>query len=608
MPLPTFDETIRGQGTRPSYRAWMERSIVIPREYGRPGPLRLDGWQGEIADKALAPGVRELSLKLPSQTFKSLFVTGLIMYAAVHRITAIVGWPTELLRDRWIETKLAKFAPTCPEFLSAVEQVRGGGWHKDGLRLKSGGMIPYATGGAAGSLVQVEAQLQLLDEVDDFQHNPFGQTEARGTSMPWTQLVGVGTPKMEGDSLIDWRYGLSNQCRPWVRCPDCREETKLEWRAPADREDPSCAVCESCGAIWPLEYQERMEPTWRPEQPERMDHWGFSGSLLINKVTPWAETVRRYWTWDPEDFANQTLAEIYTRDAETPMAVEEAGWLFGDPGWTGRPLRFLVADVQRRNGGSLSVARVDVYGTATEPRLSVLWQHEIFRLQQPWTDMILAFKREVYQRERPDLCLFDCGDYAAADMVSIVEQVFPRECERGVVRHLRGDGNRHSRYWGTDEWVKGHVGIADAKKRHQTLVLNVNSTKSKALHMTRAGDIRLPGEVGIDYPPDILEQLLSEKIVDKVSRGEPNQGFVKIRQGIHNELFDQVSYSLGGVAYLGPGYRSWLSAEPDEEILESLYGPPVERSPEPAEVREAGEDAGEGRLNSLLDSLYGSIG
>ena len=582
----------------------MEGAIVIPREYGRPGPLRLDNWQGEIADKALAPGVRELTLKLPSQTFKSLFVTGLIMYAAVHQITAIVGWPTEPLRDRWIHTKLAKFAPTCPEFLAAVEQTRAGGWHEDGLHLRNGGMIPFATGGAAGSLVQVEAQLQLLDEVDDFIHNPFGQVEARGTSMPWSQLIGVGTPKIEGDSLIQWRYDMSNQCRPWVKCPDCGEETKLEWRAPPEREEASCTACERCGAIWPLEYQEQVEPTWRPDEPERMDHWGFSGPLLINRITPWAETVRRYWRWEAEDFSNQTLAESYTRDAEKPMAVEEAGWLFGDPEWTGRPLRFLVADVQRRNGGSLSVARVDVYGTATEPRLAVLWQHEIFRLQQAWTDMILEFRREVYQREKPDLCLFDCGDYAAADVVSIVEQVFPRECANGVVRHLRGDGNRHSRYWGSDDYVKGQVGIAETKKRHETLVLNVNSTKAKAMHMARAGDIRLVGKAGIDYPPDILEQLLSEKIVDKVSRGEPNQGFVKVRKGVNNELFDQVSYTLGGLSYLGPGYRSWLSAQADEEILDNLYGPAAQESAGAGEER---EEAGGTPLVSLLDSLYGNM-
>ena len=90
-----------------------------------------------------------------------------------------------------------------------------------------------------------------------------------------------------------------------------------------------------------------------------------------------------------------------------------------------------------------------------------------------------------------------------------------------------------------------------------------------------------------------------------MSRGDPNQAFVKIRKGISNELFDQVSYTLGGVAYLGPGYRSWLGAQADEEILDNLYGPPAQESAGAGEEREG---AGEGRLANLLDSLYGNMG
>ena len=603
MPLPTIWEIAEGHAERPPLADWMEENILLPRGFGRPGPLRLDPWQRQIADKMLVPGIREITLKLPSQTFKSLLTTATVMYAAVHGLTAILALPTETLRDRWIETKLLRFAPACPAFQAAVEWTRGGSVQKDGIRLRRGGMIPFATGGASGALQQVESQVIIIDEADAFRDDPFGRLDARGTSMPWAQVLDVSTPTISEDSLIDWRYGLSNECRPWVECPDCGEDTPLEWRPPDADADSSLSplVCQQCACRWPWEYQQKVMPVWRPDHPEREDHWGFSASLLINSVTPWKEVVRRYHTWDAEDFSQQVLAEVYTQDMDKPPTAEESEHLFNNPEWEGRPARMLMVDVQRRNGGSLSVARLDVYGKFTEPRIAVLWQHEVFRLQRDWTDLWLEFRREVYDRERPDVMFADCGDYAGSDVVSIIEQVFPNECARGIVRHIRGDGARHNRFWGADPDVKGEVTVNDPNKYHDTLVLNVNGIKARLMAMVRGDRVALTGDRAKDYPPNVLEQLLSEKLVHAASRGEPKLLWRPIRRGIQNELWDQCVYALGGASYLGPDFRFWQSAEPDEEILSALYGPAQERSTGEVEERER---AGEGELARLLEMLY----
>ena len=96
--VPSLAAQARSFQPRPSLPDWMEQQIVLPANFGRPGPLHLDPWQRAIASRVGDPAVHHMSLQLPSQTFKSLFISGVVMYAAVHDIPAILAFPTGVLK------------------------------------------------------------------------------------------------------------------------------------------------------------------------------------------------------------------------------------------------------------------------------------------------------------------------------------------------------------------------------------------------------------------------------------------------------------------------------------------------------------------------------
>ena len=225
--------------------------------------------------------------------------------------------------------------------------------------------------------------------------------------------------------------------------------------------------------------------------------------------------------------------------------------MFGQHEWEGSPARMLVVDVQRRNGGTLSVAGIDVYGTEAEPAIDYRWQTELYKLGTDWSELWMRFRREIYEPERPDLLVVDVGDHAGSPTEAILEQLFAYGLSSGQVIRVKGDGNRHSRFWAGDPDIKNNWTREDVAHRGKLLSLNVNGTKSRVMYMMHDGRVRLTGQ-RTAYPQDILEQLTSEKLVYQANRtGETQQRWVKVKSGVHNEAWDQCVYANAGLSYPG---------------------------------------------------------
>ena len=339
-----------------------------------------------------------------------------------------------------------------------------------------------------------------------------------------------------------------------------------------------------------------MPAYWVPERPEITDHWGFHASTLISQKVPWARTLANRWKLKIYDFTTQFLAEPFTQDVELPPELGEAETMFSQHDWEGAPARMLVVDVQRRNGGTLSVARIDVYGTEAEPALDFRWQSEFYKLGTDWSELWMKFRREVYDVERPDLLVVDVGDHAGSPTEAILEQLFAYGLQSGQVVRVKGDGNRHSRFWAGDPDVKNGWTRDDVAHRGKLLVLNVNGTKSRLMYMVHDGRVRLTGDPKTSYPQDILEQLTSEKLVYQNNRtGETQQRWVKVKSGVHNEAWDQGNYALAGLSYLGPNWVSMMNAKVNVDRVKAVAQmggqppPPRDHDPRPSRTKESEE-------------------
>lgn len=596
---PSIGKQLQLLQPRPGLADWAEANIVLPRGEGKPGPLQLEPWQRTIYDLFLAPGVSDITMMAGSQIGKSLTVTAMVFYAAVFEVAAMMVVPTGPLRTRWVRQKLNQLSRSCPAFRNVVDWTPSGSIHEDGIHLLNGSMIPVAVGGGDGQMQQFTAQVVLIDENDKFEQDPDGALRARGNTLEHYQMVRNGTPASADESLIGWHYyENSNRCKPWVECCLCNKETPLSYNS----DHPDAVWCESCGAAWNWEHQREMPAYWKPEAPDVTDHWGFQASTLISAMVPWPRTLANRWKMKIYDFTTQYLAEPFTQDVELPPEIGQAETMFGQHEWEGAPARMLVVDVQRRNGGTLSAAAIDVYGTEMEPGLDFRWQTEFYKLGMDWSQLWMKFRQEVYETERPDLLVVDVGDHAGSPTEAILEQLFAYGLSSGQVVRIKGDGNRHSRFWAGDPDIKNGWTKDDVAHRGKLLSLNVNTTKSRLMYMMHDGRVMLSGD-RTAYPTDILEQLTSEKLVYQSSRtGETRQSWVKVKSGVHNEAWDQCVYALAGLSYLGPNWVSMAGARVNMDRVRAVaevgarrefprdYAEPRERKQEP-ETLDRGERA-----------------
>ena len=564
---PSIGKQLQLLRPRPTLADWGESNLVLPRGEGKPGPLQFEPWQRFILDLVLQPGVTDISLMVGSQVGKSLLVTAILFYAAVFEIACMFVVPSGPLRTRWVRQKLNRLSRSCPAFRDVVSWTPSGGIHEEGIYLLNGSMIPVAVGGGTGQLQQFTAELVLIDENDKFEEDPDGALRARGNTLENYQMIRNGTPVAEEDSLIGWHYyENSNRCRPYVTCCLCHQETPLK----LNDDHPDAVWCESCAAAWDWEHQQEMPPYWKPERPEITDHWGFQASTLISQMVPWSRTLGNRKKMKIFDFITQYGAEPYTQDVELPLQIDEAETMFGEHQWEGAPARMLVVDVQRRNGGTLSAAAIDVYGTEMEPALDFRWQTEMYKLGTDWSELWMKFRREVYETERPDLLVVDVGDHAGSPTEAILEQLFAYGLSSGQVVRVKGDGNRHSRFWPGDPDIKGGWTKDDVRHRGNLLVLNVNTTKSRLMYMMHDGRVKLTGDRKA-YPPDILEQLTSEKLVYQESRaGDTQQRWVKVKSNVKNEAWDQGVYATAGLSYLGPNWVSMAGAKVNMDRVKAV--------------------------------------
>ena len=558
---------------------WMEANVIFKANRPRPGPLKLDLWQRPIVESMQR--ARETDTMVWSQAGKSTMILGLIGWCIETQKATMMGFPTDLIRDRFVEHKFAPMLDNCPRLQELVSFTTYGNMKADAIPLKYGEEIPMAVSGSPGALQQMDAEYVLVDEADKFRimaesNDPMEILKGRGRAFgERAHMVVFSTPTTTDASMIAARYDQSCRFRSFYECPLCADLTRLLFAA----EEPDRIRCQVCKEMLPFDAQTEtlLTQQWIADRPELVGEWdGYHINQFGDLYTPWQRILRDYNPNKPRDFFVQQMAEPFSTIAEQPPTDEELEALLrpipDEPEWA-QVGKIITVDMQRRRGGEAVVSLWSIHNTMRTPRLACRWQHVISRGDREWVAVFREL-RQLYRRDRPDLMFVDAGDPHGADVNELLRAVFKAELRAGRVRAIKGWSGTDSKRWGEiGPMYHGDTLKTRAKRLGQVLTVNSAGTKSAFLMMLRQGNVCLPGVVGTDYPADILRQLSSEQLRSYVTvGGHEKLKWVKL-PGRDNETLDLGTYTLAGCAYLGPQYASNFDIGPIRDFIVPSQNP-----------------------------------
>ena len=541
-----------------SIASWAENNITFGIDRPRPGRLRWDDWQLPILNSM--QNTPETVLEIFSQGGKSLKLVAALGWVCEAGKSAMMAFPTDVLRERFYTRKLIPMLEDCPRLESFIQRTAKGELDRNELGRVNGLPIPMAVSGGRGQLQQVDAEFTFADEIDKFQqlaesNDPMEILRARGNAYrEKARLTIASTPTTRDASLVDAHFKLSAGFRRYAQCPMCTDLTLLVFNP----EKPDRLDCQSCHKMLDFDAQDEMLETgqWIPDRPQMVGEIdGYHLNQFWDALTPWDKVLSRYNPDKPRDFFVQRMAIPASNLKEEPLEEEEVEKVFQPvpPGWP-EVARVITVDVQRRLSGELVYALWGIHGSTKAPSLVCRWQRTITRGDREWSAAFRDLKAE-YRAVKPSVMFVDAGDAYGCDVQEMIRRVFPSELRSGRVRPIRGWAHVDSRLWGGQPFIKSEETLRTKKKKlDRPLEINSPSCKSRFIELIRQERVILPGELGVDYPTNIVQQLTAEQLLSYISVG----GWEKLKwrklPGRQNEALDLGTYALASTAYLGPMY------------------------------------------------------
>ena len=557
--LDSYDEMLDIEDM--GVRSWMENYIFFGADEPRPGPFVPDDWQCDIIDSFTT--CRETDLIQFSQSGKSTKLGGLLGWLVDTRKRAVVSFPTEKLRDRFLEDKVQVMIDHSPRFASQIILGKDGKI-QNGPTIKSryGPSIKLSTGGETGGLQQMTAEYVLIDELDKFSTTVESSDPAevlRGRTRAYRgrgHLIIASTPTTTERSYIWARYKRSSMYRRYYDCPLCEGPTKLDFVL----DEPKVIRCTECKEPLPFDAQYEILATgrWIAENPAMVGiHNGFQYGQLNSADIGWEELLMEFNPDKPRDFVAQQMALPVAEAVVEPLDDDELAQVLTEvPDDWQQIAKVMTVDVQRRHDGELVYGVWDVYNSVAMPSLACTRQIVIPRHDGEWRTAFRELRRH-YLNVSPDVMFIDAGDAHGCDVPEMVRQIFPQELRSGKVRPIMGRGVSRSSDWGNHPMVANDETIRTIKKKlDRPLQVNSPSAKARVFDLVRQIRLIFPGRIGVDYPSNLLSQLGSEYLRSYISAGGyENRKWTKA-PGRENETLDLGTYAVCAIAYLGPRYAS----------------------------------------------------
>lgn len=567
---------------------WIERELVLPSEVAAlAGKVRLYPFQREIADAIGDPEIERVTLVKPVRVgFTTLLTGALAGYCANDPAPILSLLPTESdCRDYMVSDVEPIFAasPSISNLLSG--ELDEAGRNTLVSRRFPGGSLKVVAAKAPRNLRRHNVRVLFIDEADAMEPtadgSPVALAEDRTISFPDRKIIMGSTPRYMETSHVLAAYAKSDQRIYEVRCPECDEFNEVLWKDihwPEGQPEKAHWCCPGCGVEIEEKYKAAMVAAgrWRALAPEIKGHAGFKLTALISPLSnvAWGALAKRFLQDknDPatlQPFINTVLAEGWREDgeelddSELSTRAEPFGLVVDEKtGCTGIPEQVMVitagVDVQRKDRLEVTFVGWDEAGNAYVLGHTIVWG--MWDDDTTWAelDAVLAtrWKHPLGGQIGIDATCIDSSD--GVTMETVYRYAFPRF--RRKVLAIKGVTGKRPWIERSRQKVKGgHLFIVGVDGIKGTLYSRLK----------RSSMIRF----SIDLPASWYEQLASERIVVRYSRGQPEHRIERI-PGKQAEALDCTVYAFAARQMVN---ANWVQRAEQLKLSEVVVKKPRER-------------------------------
>lgn len=537
---------------------WIESNVFLPEGVSSlPGAVRLWKPQVEIADAIGDPTIERVTLVKPVRVgFTTLLTGALASFCSNDPAPILTLLPTEAdCRDYMVSDVEPIFAasPVLQNLLSG--DLDEGGRNTLLSRRFPGGSLKVVAAKAPRNLRRHNVRILFIDEADGMdatsEGSPILLAERRTLSFADRKIVMGSTPVFEETSHVLRAY-LQSDGRifevPCVRCGAFHEIAWKDIRWPEGSPEKAEFICPACDSA----IQERHKPemveagVWHRSRPEIQDHAGFRLNALVSLLpnASWGRLAREFLTVknDPttfQTFVNTILAQGWREegeeldDTELASRAEPFGLVANaETGCCGIPEQVMVitagVDVQRKDRLEVTFVGWDEAGNAYVLGHTIVWGMWDDNTTWAELDSVLSTKWDhpLGGRIGIDATCIDSSD--GVTMEKVYAFAFPRF--RRKVLPIKG-------MFGTRPWIEK----SRSKVKGGSLwIVGVDGIKGTIIsRLNRSNMIRFSK----DLPSDWYEQLASERVIVRYSRGQPTRRFDRI-PGRQAEALDCTVYAF----------------------------------------------------------------
>ncbi|NBN64759.1 phage terminase large subunit family protein [Pannonibacter tanglangensis] len=542
---------------------WIERHVMLPEGVSAlPGAVQLWPFQREIADAIGDPAIERVTLVKPVRVgFTTLLTGALAGYIANDPAPILCLLPTEADCRDYMVSDIEPIFDASP----ALSGLIGSGVDETGRntilsRRFPGGSLKIVAAKAPRNLRRHNVRVLLCDEVDGMETSAEGSpillAEKRTLSFPDRKIVIGSTPVFEDTSHVLRSYAASDARVFEVPCTDCGAFHEITWgdiHWPEGQPEKAAYACRSCGSVIDETHKPAMVAAgrWRATRPEVQGHAGFRLNALVSLLAnaSWAKLAAEFIAAkdDParlQTFVNTILGQGWREDGEEldDAALAARAEPFSLDAIPAEVLTLTAGvDVQRDR------LEVTVIGWTRDSEAFVLGAFVVWGLPDDdgtWTELDemlkMRFPHPLGGKIGIDAAALDSGD--GETMESVYRFCFPR-AGRKVLAIKGVEGNRpwieksKQKIRGGALWIVGVDGI----KSHLTA------------RLARARSLRFSDSL----PAAWFEQLASERVVLRYSRGQPKRRFERI-SGRRAEALDCVVYAFAARQIVNVNWDSRL--------------------------------------------------
>lgn len=248
--------------------------------------------------------------------------------------------PTDEMVERNSKMRIAPMISMCPTLSQKIKPARS---RDSGNTLKQkefpGGVLIMASAGSAAGLRSMPARFAAADECDAFpedvdgEGSPMSLIEKRTSTFPNKKYLKISTPTLQGASIIEAEFLLTDQRYYFVPCPHCGCSQTLDFkqlRWTPKKYEETYFECAECKEAIPERFKGQMLTAgyWQATKPENASTYtvGYHVSAMYSPPgwKSWAEIAEE---WDKaqgdenklKSFYNTVLGETYKVKTDAPQ-------------------------------------------------------------------------------------------------------------------------------------------------------------------------------------------------------------------------------------------------------------------------------------------------